>query len=163
MTIYLSSSTSVYSSKDSASVPYAGLSPDYPASRFVRTPTIEYGSSTSFEDDNDIDDRASFFAPKPQDPPMVIPSPRPRKVLYFASGSGIPEIKTILSGFVIRGYLGSFTLATKSIGLALSVASGLSLGKEGPLVHIASCVGNIMSRFFPKFDRNEARRREVSF
>lgn len=110
--------------------------------------------------------------------------------MYFAAGSGIPEIKTILSGFVIRGYvcflsasvalfrllipasqLGSWTLVTKSVGLALSVASGLSLGKvlprrlitgslthillktcaqEGPFVHIASCVGNISSRFFPK-------------
>ena len=62
---------------------------------------------------------------------------------------------------MIRGYLGSWTLAVKSVGLALSVASGLSLGKEGPFVHIASCVGNIASRFFPKFDLNEAKRREV--
>lgn len=30
-----------------------------------------------------------------------------RKVMYFAAGSGIPEIKTLLSGFVIRGYLGT--------------------------------------------------------
>ena len=52
-----------------------------------------------------------------------------RKVLYFASGSGIPEVKTILSGFVIRGYLGFSTLFVKSFGLALSVASGMSLGK----------------------------------
>lgn len=90
-----------------------------------------------------------------------VPAPRPRKIMYFAAGSGIPEIKTILSGFVIRGYLGSWTLLTKSVGLALSVASGLSLGKEGPLVHIASCVGNIGSRFFPKFDQNEGKRREI--
>ena len=33
------------------------------------------------------------------------------------------------SGFVIHGSLGGWTLLTKSIGLALSVASGLSLGK----------------------------------
>ena len=31
-------------------------------------------------------------------------------------------------GFVIHGYLGGRTLFTKSVGLALSVASGLSLG-----------------------------------
>jgi chloride channel 3/4/5 len=85
----------------------------------------------------------------------------PRKIMYYAAGSGIPEIKTILSGFVIHGYLGGWTLFTKSIGLALSVASGLSLGKEGPLVHISCCVGNIVSRFFLKFERNEAKRREV--
>ncbi|KAF9049790.1 chloride channel [Panaeolus papilionaceus] len=84
-----------------------------------------------------------------------------RKVMYYAAGSGIPEIKTILSGFVIHGYLGGRTLFTKSVGLALSVASGLSLGKEGPFVHIASCVGNIVSRITGKYENNEAKRREI--
>ncbi|TFK44756.1 voltage-gated chloride channel [Crucibulum laeve] len=84
-----------------------------------------------------------------------------RKVMYYAAGSGIPEIKTILSGFVIHGYLGGRTLVTKSIGLAFSVASGLSLGKEGPFVHIASCVGNIISRITNKYENNEAKRREI--
>ncbi|KAG6375401.1 chloride channel [Boletus reticuloceps] len=78
-----------------------------------------------------------------------------------AAGSGIPEIKTILSGFVIHGYLGGRTLFTKSFGLALSVGSGLSLGKEGPFVHIASCIGNIVSRFHRKYENNEAKRREI--
>ena len=72
-----------------------------------------------------------------------------------AAGSGIPEIKTILSGFVIHGYLGVRVLFTKSVGLALSVASGLSLGKEGPFVHIASCIGNIVSRIASKYELNE--------
>jgi chloride channel 3/4/5 len=65
-----------------------------------------------------------------------------------AAGSGIPEIKTILSGwwssfcitrllphttlegFVIHGYLGGRVLFTKIVGLTLSVASGLSLGAD---------------------------------
>ena len=85
----------------------------------------------------------------------------PRKVLYFATGSGISEVKCILSGFVIHGYLGFWTLFTKSVGLTLSVASGLSLGKEGPFVHIASCVGNIICRAFPKYENNEGKRREI--
>ncbi|KAG7440030.1 uncharacterized protein BT62DRAFT_938454 [Guyanagaster necrorhizus] len=84
-----------------------------------------------------------------------------RKVAFYAAGSGIPEIKTILSGFVIHGYLGGRVLFTKSVGLALSVASGLSLGKEGPFVHIASCIGNIVSRFHSKYENNEAKRREI--
>lgn len=88
-------------------------------------------------------------------------TPPARKVLYYAAGSGIPEIKTILSGFVIHGYLGVRVLFTKSVGLALSVASGLSLGKEGPFVHIASCVGNIVSRIASKYELNEAKRREI--
>ena len=29
------------------------------------------------------------------------------------------------------------------------------LGKEGPFVHIASCIGNIISRFFVKYETNE--------
>uniref|UniRef100_A0A8C7XPS4 Chloride channel protein n=1 Tax=Oryzias sinensis TaxID=183150 RepID=A0A8C7XPS4_9TELE len=80
----------------------------------------------------------------------------------YACGSGIPEIKTILSGFIIRGYLGKWTLMIKTITLVLAVASGLSLGKEGPLVHVACCCGNIFSYLFPKYSKNEAKKREVT-
>lgn len=62
---------------------------------------------------------------------------------------------------MIHGYLGVRVLVVKSVGLALSVASGLSLGKEGPFVHIASCIGNIISRFTSKYENNEAKRREI--
>ncbi|XP_059157860.1 H(+)/Cl(-) exchange transporter 4-like isoform X2 [Physella acuta] len=79
----------------------------------------------------------------------------------YACGSGIPEIKTILSGFIIRGYLGKWTLLIKSLGMMLSVAAGLSLGKEGPFVHVACCCGNIFSYLFPKYGRNEAKKREI--
>uniref|UniRef100_H2YSM6 Chloride channel protein n=1 Tax=Ciona savignyi TaxID=51511 RepID=H2YSM6_CIOSA len=79
----------------------------------------------------------------------------------YACGSGIPEVKTILSGFIIRGYLGKWTLLIKSITAPLAVASNLSLGKEGPLVHIASCCGNIFAHLFPKYGKNEAKKREV--
>jgi hypothetical protein len=41
----------------------------------------------------------------------------------YACGSGIPEIKCILSGFVIRGYLGKWTFLIKSVGLILASAS----------------------------------------
>uniref|UniRef100_A0A8C2BR36 Chloride channel protein n=1 Tax=Cyprinus carpio TaxID=7962 RepID=A0A8C2BR36_CYPCA len=74
---------------------------------------------------------------------------------------GQAEIKTILSGFIIRGYLGKWTLMIKTITLVLAVASGLSLGKEGPLVHVACCCGNIFSYLFPKYSKNEAKKREV--
>ncbi|KAI9019798.1 chloride channel [Hyaloraphidium curvatum] len=79
----------------------------------------------------------------------------------YAAGSGIAEVKTILSGFVIRKFLGGWTLLIKCIGLALSTASGLSLGKEGPLVHVGCCIGNIIARMFPKYNRNEAKKREI--
>ena len=87
------------------------------------------------------------------------------KTLYTAAGSGIPEVKTILSGFVIRKFLGLRTLLVKAVGLTLSVASGMSLGKEGyhlnddlipgPFVHIACCVGNIACRIFDKYNFND--------
>ncbi|RUP04127.1 hypothetical protein BC936DRAFT_140560, partial [Jimgerdemannia flammicorona] len=38
------------------------------------------------------------------------------KVVYFAAGSGIAEVKTILGGFVIRKFLGIQTLIVKIIG-----------------------------------------------
>lgn len=85
----------------------------------------------------------------------------PPMVYYSAAGSGVAEVRVILSGFVLHGFLGLKTLIIKSLGLVLSVASGLSLGKEGPYVHIATCVGNIACRLFEKYDRNDGKRREV--
>ena len=38
----------------------------------------------------------------------------------YAKHSGIPEIKTVLGGFVIRRFLGIWTLVTKSLGLVSS-------------------------------------------
>lgn len=128
--------------------------------------TIRLTASTSFLTSKDSGVLSPVFDPTAKNqgtssPPHLNPQIAPRKVMYFAAGSGIPEIKTILSGFVMHGYLGGRTLFTKSVGLALSVASGLSLGKEGPFVHIASCVGNIVSRYFSKYETNEGKRREI--
>jgi len=82
-------------------------------------------------------------------------------IYYPAAGSGVAEVKVILSGFVVHGYLGVRTLVVKTLALILSVSSGLSLGKEGPYVHIATCVGNIACRLFSKYNHNDAKRREV--
>ncbi|KKK13997.1 hypothetical protein ARAM_006908 [Aspergillus rambellii] len=86
---------------------------------------------------------------------------RPDMVYYSAAGSGVAEVKVINSGFVLHGYLGFKTLVIKTIALVFSVASGLSLGKEGPYVHIATCVGNICCRMFSKYNLNDGKRREV--
>ena len=101
------------------------------------------------------DDDAS---PRQQDESRL---PSPPMVYYSAAGSGVAEVRVILSGFVIHGFLGFKTLVIKMVALVLSVSSGLSLGKEGPYVHIATCVGNIACRLFAKYDRNDAKRREV--
>lgn len=42
-----------------------------------------------------------------------------------------------------------------------ATSAGLILGKEGPFVHIACCCGNIFSYLFPKYGRNEAKKREI--
>ena len=79
----------------------------------------------------------------------------------YAAGSGISEIKCIIAGFVMKGFLGFWTLLIKSICLPLAIASGLSVGKEGPSVHYAVCTGNVISRFFDRYKRNAAKTREV--
>ncbi|KAI9852997.1 MAG: hypothetical protein M1838_002776 [Thelocarpon superellum] len=79
----------------------------------------------------------------------------------YAKHSGIPEIKTVLGGFVIRRFMGAWTLVIKSLGLCLAVASGLWLGKEGPLVHVACCCANLLMKLFEPIGSNEARKREV--
>jgi len=73
----------------------------------------------------------------------------------YAKHSGIPELKTVLGGFIIRRFLGVWTLITKSLGLVLAVASGMWLGKEGPLVHVACCCANLFIKLFPNINNNE--------
>ena len=67
----------------------------------------------------------------------------------------------MLGGFVIRHFLGAWTLVVKSLGLCLSVASGMWLGKEGPLVHVACCCANLFMKLFDGINGNEARKRET--
>ncbi|KAI8349423.1 chloride channel [Blakeslea trispora] len=83
------------------------------------------------------------------------------KTVYYSAGSGIPEVKVILGGFVIKGFLGIKTLLVKSIGMIFSTSAGLTIGKEGPFVHLACSAGNIACRLFPKFNKNESKRREI--
>lgn len=77
-----------------------------------------------------------------------------------ARGSGIPEVKTILNGFVLPDAVSTRTLCVKVPGLALSVAAGMALGKEGPLVHVAVCWAQLLSGLFPLF-RSDSARREI--
>ena len=79
----------------------------------------------------------------------------------YAAGSGISEIKCIIAGFVMKGFLGFWTLLIKTLAMPLSIASGLSVGKEGPSVHYAVCTGNVISRLFDKYRRNAAKTREI--
>ncbi|KAI9503874.1 glycerol ethanol, ferric requiring protein [Coemansia spiralis] len=80
-----------------------------------------------------------------------------------AAGSGLPEIKAILNGFTLgRGFLGMRTLVLKTVGLALAVASGLSVGKEGPAVHMGCCVGAVVLSWFGRGSSPHLYRETVS-
>jgi chloride channel 3/4/5 len=85
----------------------------------------------------------------------------PSKLLYRAAGSGIPEIKTILSGFVIPNFLDLDVLVVKGFGAVFAVATGMCLGKEGPFVHISTCVGYLVGMWFPKYRSNGRKMREL--
>ncbi|KAF9054444.1 Cl-channel protein [Panaeolus papilionaceus] len=79
----------------------------------------------------------------------------------LAFHTGIPEIKAILGGYVFDKFLTPWILLIKALGLALSVASGLSLGKEGPLVHVSCCMAYLLSRLFKGFRPNEVQKRRM--
>eukprot|EP01119_Soliformovum_irregulare_P016972 TRINITY_DN4996_c0_g1_i4.p1 TRINITY_DN4996_c0_g1~~TRINITY_DN4996_c0_g1_i4.p1 ORF type:complete len:595 (-),score=108.49 TRINITY_DN4996_c0_g1_i4:40-1824(-) len=81
-----------------------------------------------------------------------------QKISLASSGSGIPEVKTILSGnpppplvLEIR------TLIAKVIGLIFAVGSGASLGKVGPFVHIGALIINNVAKLgvFKKIKANK--------
>ncbi|KAF1520886.1 Chloride channel protein 2, partial [Eudyptula albosignata] len=106
-----------------------------------------------------------------------------------AVGSGIPEMKTILRGVVLKEYLTLKTFVAKVIGLTCALGSGMPLGKEvravpgagwagsrgapssapplspqGPFVHIASMCAALLSHFLSLFGgiyKNEARNIEM--
>ncbi|NXL86816.1 CLCN2 protein, partial [Alectura lathami] len=81
-----------------------------------------------------------------------------------AVGSGIPEMKTILRGVVLKEYLTFKTFVAKVFGLTCALGSGMPLGKEGPFVHIASMCAALLSRslsFFGGIYENEARNTEM--
>ncbi|ETN76832.1 chloride transporter, ClC family [Necator americanus] len=81
-----------------------------------------------------------------------------------AIGSGIPEMKTVLRGVILKEYLTIRTLVSKMIALSLAIGSGLPVGKEGPFVHIASVVASQLSRFVHGSEslfENESRANEM--
>ena len=59
-----------------------------------------------------------------------------------SAGSGIPEAKSYLNGSNIAGgFLTMRALVVKAVGVGFSVAGGLCVGKEGPLVHSRPLAG----------------------
>jgi hypothetical protein len=89
-----------------------------------------------------------------------------------SGGSGIPEIKCFLNGIDLPRVVRLKTLLCKVIGVTFSVAAGLPVGKEGPMVHsgsvVAAAISQGKSRFwgvdtsFSKFSdfRNDREKRD---
>ena len=63
-----------------------------------------------------------------------------------AGGSGIPEIKCFLNGIDLPRVVRIKTLICKVVGVTFSVAAGLPVGKEGPMVHSGSVVAAAVSQ-----------------
>eukprot|EP00439_Symbiodinium_sp_Y106_P085435 s24_g28.t1 len=63
-----------------------------------------------------------------------------------ARGSGIPEVKAAVSGYDLPLSFTGACLVIKALGLSLVVGAGLSLGKEGPLIHIGVCLASTLQR-----------------
>ncbi|XP_019329652.1 PREDICTED: chloride channel protein 1 isoform X5 [Aptenodytes forsteri] len=66
-------------------------------------------------------------------------------------GSGIPELKTIMRGVVLKEYLTLKAFVAKVVGLTAGLGSGMPVGKEGPFVHIASICAAVLSKFMSIF------------
>ncbi|XP_035015897.1 H(+)/Cl(-) exchange transporter 6 isoform X2 [Hippoglossus stenolepis] len=64
-----------------------------------------------------------------------------------ATGSGIPEIKSYLNGVKIPGIVRLRTFLCKATGVLFSVAGGLFVGKEGPMIHSGAIVGAGLPQF----------------
>jgi len=86
-----------------------------------------------------------------------------QKICPEASGGGIPEVKTLLDGSYKKALVMPRTVFTKAVGLVLAITAGLSVGKEGPFVHIAVAIADTLMRqkCFSHLAKNDAKRLEI--
>ncbi|CAO2589803.1 Chloride channel protein ClC-Kb [Lemmus lemmus] len=65
-----------------------------------------------------------------------------------SGGSGIPEVKTILSGVILEDYLDIKNFGAKVAGLCCTLATGstIFLGKLGPFVHLSVIIAAYLGR-----------------
>uniref|UniRef100_A0A4X1W6S6 Uncharacterized protein n=1 Tax=Sus scrofa TaxID=9823 RepID=A0A4X1W6S6_PIG len=71
-----------------------------------------------------------------------------QSITPFSGGSGIPELKTILSGVVLEDYLDIKNFGAKVVGLTCTLAAGstIFLGKVGPFVHLSVMIAAYLGR-----------------
>lgn len=68
------------------------------------------------------------------------------KVEPMSAGSGIPQVKGVLGGFMKMNWIR--VLIAKFIGGVLAIGAGLSLGREGPSIQLGATIGQGLSRQF---------------
>ncbi|XP_030077963.1 chloride channel protein ClC-Kb isoform X1 [Microcaecilia unicolor] len=71
-----------------------------------------------------------------------------QSITPHSGGSGIPELKTILTGVILEEYLTIKNFGAKVVGLTCTLASGstIFLGKVGPFVHLSSMIAAYLGR-----------------
>ncbi|CBZ51186.1 putative chloride channel protein [Neospora caninum Liverpool] len=66
-----------------------------------------------------------------------------------SQGSGIPELRTILSGSFLPDFCSWPTFFARCVGLLACICGGLSVGKEGPFVHLSAILATQLCRLPP--------------
>ena len=80
-----------------------------------------------------------------------------RRFAPGCAGSGVPELRAILSGIWIRHYLSRTTFVVKIFALTLSLSSGVPIGLEGPFIHLSSIMARQLTKLkvFAHLDRKQ--------
>ncbi|KAM9256324.1 chloride channel protein ClC-Kb-like [Cariama cristata] len=88
-----------------------------------------------------------------------------QSITSHSGGSGIPELKTILTGVVLEDYLAIQNFGAKVVGLTCTLACGSTvfLGKVGPFVHLSAMAAaylgkmrtSVTREYENKFKQNE--------
>ncbi|NXV79541.1 CLCKB protein, partial [Atlantisia rogersi] len=88
-----------------------------------------------------------------------------QSITPHSGGSGIPELKTILTGVVLEDYLAIHNFGAKAVGLTCTLACGSTvfLGKVGPFVHLSAMAAaylgkmrtSVTREYENKFKQNE--------
>ena len=78
-----------------------------------------------------------------------------------SAGSGIPEVKCYLNGIDLPRVTELKTLVCKVLGVICSVAGGLPVGKEGPMVHSGAVVATTVASANAQLLKDDKTKRDM--